>query len=493
MSKVQRSRGGIAAGALLALCLAALPAVAQGDRPVTSKKDMGDTVKINVSGNLVLDYVWRSSEITQFTEGFSGPAPLINSSTNEGTFEGYASIRIDAELSEKVSAVLEVGTKRVDGGLINEWGGNAGIASAEAIALREAGVRFSEILNPAVSVHIGLTNWAFDVRGKGSAFALDPRHSQSIVRNLATSEDLGGGVADALTARAGAPEEMEAVGAVVSYARDQIALNLVLLPAVLEGGSSNGDEALYALDFWYNLDTVGKGSRLGLVLARHSHPGRKSGFFTVGGGVDLMMMDGALELYGEAYFQFGDAGVNPVDGDDVDAGGMAVQIGLEYRFTGDIRPWVGVNFTLVSGDDDLLTTDDDADGFASYENINDLAIIENMYLGFDWDTNYQAIKVMGGIALSVGAGKNNLELMAIFGFCNTAEDVQYAAPVGSEDALGNEFDVKARWILSKQAAITGTFAYLTGSDILEQSMGGSGNTDSEDNAMLFTLGADLRF
>jgi hypothetical protein len=496
MSKLLRSQGGIAAGALLALCLAAVPALAQGDRPVTSKKDMGDTVKVNVSGSVVLDYVWRSKEVTFFTEGFSaGP---LTASDNENTFEGHAAVRIDAELSEKVSAVLELGTKRVDGG-INEWG-NLG---AEPIQLREAGVRISEILNPAISLHVGLSNWAFDVRGRGSAFALDPRHSQSIGRNLNVVEDVGGGAGDALTLRAGFPEEMEPVGTVITYARDQITVNLALLPAVIEGGNSNSDEALYALDFWYNLDSVGKGSRLGLVIARHSIgtlsggglPGSTShtAFFTAGGGLDVMLMDGALELYGEAYFQFGDAG--RAGADDIDAAGMAVQVGLEYRFAGDMKPWVGLNFTMVSGDSDdaATSTDTDADAFMSYENVNDLAIIESMYLGFDWDSNYTAIKVSGGVALSVGAGKNNLEVSAILGFCRSGDDVDYGAPVGGEDALGNEIDVKVRWILNKQAAITGTFAYLTGSDILEESMGGSANPDAEDNAMLYTLGVDLRF
>jgi hypothetical protein len=444
-----------------------------------TSRDRADTVKVNVSGNVVLDYVWRSKEVTFFTESFSGGV------SHENTFEGYAAVRVDAELSEKVSAVIEVGTKRVDGNEINEWGN----APAEPIQLREAGVMVNEFLTPALSFRLGIANWAFDVRGRGSAFALDPRHSQSIARNVgltATADGLG-----ALAARAGSPEELEPVGAVFTYvepANKQFMLNVVLLPAMIEAGPSGDDESLYAVDFWYNLDAVGKGSRVGVVLARHDHAA-SDGFYTLGAGVVLKGMSEGLELYGEVYTQFGTA--NRAGGQDIDAGGFGGQVGLEYRLGGEMKPWVGLNLTLLSGDDDTDPTDDEESRFLSYENVNDLAILEDMYLGFDWDTNYVAIKVSGGVTFSVAGGKDNLELSAVLGFCRTREDVRF--PSGGEDALGNEIDVRARWILNRQAAITALFAYLTGSDVLEESMGGSANPDSEDNAMLYTLGLDLKF
>jgi hypothetical protein len=469
--------GAAAAGALLGLCLMAASAGAQqGERPVMTSRDRGDTVKINVSGNVVLDYVWRSREVTFFTESLSGGA------SNENTFEGYAAVRVDAELSSNVSAVVELGTKRVDGGAINEWG-NLG---AEPIQLREAGVLIRELFTPALSLRLGIANWAFDVRGRGSAFALDPRRSQSITRNLSVTVDGSGTLGN----RAGSPEELEPVGAVFRYVEpqnQQYTVDVVILPAVLELGASGLDETLYAVDFWYNLDAIGKGSRLGAVLARHDH-GTSDGFYTLGAGVVLKMSDG-LEVYGEVYRQFGTA--DRAGGQDLDAGGFGGQVGLEYRLGGEMKPWVGLNLTLLSGDDDTNPADDKVGNFLSYENVNDLAILEDMYLGFDWDTNYIAIKVSGGITLSVAGGKDNLELSAVLGFCRTREDVQFVS--GGEDALGNEIDVRARWILNKQAAITALFAYLTGSDVLKESMGGSANPDSEDHAMLYTLGVDLKF
>ncbi|HXG60892.1 MAG TPA: hypothetical protein VNO22_05945 [Planctomycetota bacterium] len=472
--------GAAAAGALLGLCLMAASAGAQqGERPVMTSRDQGDTVKINVSGNVVLDYVWRSKEVTTFTNSVAGGGE------NENTFEGYAAVRVDAELSSKVSAVVEIGTKRVDGSVINEWGN----PTAEPIQLREAGVKVNEFLTPALSFRLGIANWAFDVRGRGSAFALDPRHSQSITRNVGLTPTADGPAT--LAVRAGLPEELEPVGAVFTYVEptaQQFTLNVVLLPATIEGGPSGDDEALYAVDFWYNLDGVGKGSRLGVVLARHDHAA-SDGFYTVGAGAVLKGMSEGLELYAEVYTQFGTA--NRVGGEDIDAGGFGGQVGLEYRLGGDLKPWVGLNLTLLSGDDDTDPTDDEESRFLSYENVNDLAILEDMYLGFDWDTNYIAIKVSGGITLSVAGGKDNLELSAILGFCRTREDVEFAS--GGEDALGNEIDVRARWILNKQAAITALFAFLTGSDVLEESMGGAANPDSEDNAMLYTLGVDLKF
>src|SRR5439155_1939991 len=130
MRKSVRSRVGIGAGALFALCLTALSAAAQ-KKPVMTSKSNSDTVKVTVNGDVVLDYVWRGREIAEFVvpAGFGGGPG--SHSVNE--FEGYAAIRLNADLSDKVSAMIEIGTKRVDNGFIQNWG-NAG---ANVIQLRE--------------------------------------------------------------------------------------------------------------------------------------------------------------------------------------------------------------------------------------------------------------------------------------------------------------------------------------------------------------------
>ncbi len=143
-------------------------------------------------------------------------------------------------------------------------------------------------------------------------------------------------------------------------------------------------------------------------------------------------------------------------------------------------------------DDDTTATDDSVDAFISYENVNDLLILEDQYLGLDWDTNIFAIKFLFEYPMQIKA-KNDLVLSAILGIARTNEDVEFGGAVGGESALGNELDVRARWSITKQAGLQGAIGLLFGSDVMEESMGGSGNSDSDDSAILYTLGADLRF
>ncbi len=472
---------------VLAACfvLALAAGAAAQEKPVTTTKEMTDTVKVTVSGSVVLDYVWRSGEVAvfKFAEFDPGPPPTLTVGPESGTntFEGEVGVRVNVDLSDKVSAVVEFGKERVDLGVV-PFAGDSQLVDQDVV-IRELHVNIAEFLDPALRLQVGITTWSFDVRGRGSSFAFDPRHSQSITRNVSNVED----DAFSLPLRALAADELDPIGGWLQYKRDALTLDVVFLPMIVEGGPPAEDEALYAVDLFYNLDD--KGSRIGAILALSSFAGGDTSVFTLGGGATLRNLVPNLELYGEIYLQFGNAG--KIGDDTLDAGGIAFQVGAQYQLEGDMAPWVGANITWISGDGDDDPTDDQVDNFLSYENVNDLIILEDMYFGYDWDANYFAIKLSGGLALSVGGGKNNLELSAILGITRTVEDVQFAS--GGEDGLGNELDFKARWILTKQASLHGAVAFLFSSDVVEQTMEDLGAEDPDDSAILYTLGADLRF
>lgn len=460
----------------------ALSAAAQ-EKPLTTKKDMTDTVKVTVSGRVVLDYVWRSSEL----EGFVDTGGTTGTGESENTFEGYGALRFDVELTDKVMVLVEVGTERVSEGLINAWGQEAANTSLDLV-LREANLVIGDFLTSGLWMQAGISTWSFDVRGRGNAFAFDPRHSQSFARNLAVGPD------DSIGSNE--PEELQPVGGVFTYKREALTLDFVLLPAVIENGPASTDEALYAVDFFYSIDN--KGSRVAAILAIvdlggdgdtvgiAGVSGRHGAIFTLGGGAVLKGLVENLELYGEIYFQFGSAGVAEAADEELDAAGFAFQVGGQYTLEGGI--WLGANLTMISGDDDA---DDEVSTFLSYENINDLIILEDMYFGVDWDSNYFAVKFSAGIPLQIKA-KDDLWITAILGICRTQEDVVFGAE--EEDALGNELDVRARWSVTKQVALQAAVGLLFGSDILENSFpGGSADDDADDSAILWTIGADLGF
>jgi hypothetical protein len=510
MRKSMRSPVGIGVAALAGLCLTALAASAQ-EKPITTSKDNSDTVKVTVSGDLVLDYVWRGREISEFV------APVVPGSGGAAThavndFEGYAAIRVNAELSDKVSGLIEFGTKRVDGGLVQFWGARSSFGTAsfgQAIALREGQINLSDFLVNDLKAQIGITTWTFDMRGKGESMAFDLRHTPQITHNIAgvgmpinTRETNG-----VLGNRASLKDELEPVGLVLTYNRDALKVDAVILPAIVEGGYNSSDEALYALDLMYSLDSVGKGSHIGAIIALHqfnstAFSGGPGGdmMFTIGGGGDFWLMDKALEVYVEAYGQFGTVSKPSaaVGGPTVKAGGLAFQFGADYHLPNNGNNlWGGINYTYYSGDNQT-TPGNKMNRFAAYQNIHDLMILEDMYTGFNWDSNYWAFKLDGGFALSLGSGKNNLELSAIFGFARTQSTIAFTPAGGLAAAtdtrkLGDEVDLKARWLLNKQASINIGVGFLFSSDVLKDSMLVNGDNRDKNGSQMYTIGLDVKF
>lgn len=496
MSRTLRSRSGIGAGALAALCLAALSATAQ-DRPVTTKPERADTVKLRMSGRINMDYVQRETALMMIPN-MNSIGGAVNNSFN--TVEGEVSIRFDAELTEKISAVVEIGRYRSHDFGMEPFIGFGGDVIND-ITLREAHLKVADFLSQGVSMQMGIIGWGFDVRGRGSAMAFNPHYSQLLGRNHFDAADSTA----LMAARYGVDThaELEPIGLHLSYSSGQLLVELVALPVVDEGGPVSQDEALYAVNLWYNLEQqVGKGSRIGAILALSNldAPGPTAGatgsntqVVTFGAGANLVFQ-GGIEVFAEGYLQSGSAGRDKTAAQvEFDAAGSAFQIGGRYTAAGENKLWVEVSFILYSGDDDA--TDEEVNSFMSYENINDFIIIEDMNFGLDVDTNYSAFKVMGGLSFGVAGGKDNLELQAGVGFFTTTEDVvMSASPAGTEDdALGTEIDVKVKYHLSKQARLNLNFGVLTGSDILEEMGGGNTVDGTDDSTWLLSLGFDVNW
>ncbi|MDX1450865.1 MAG: hypothetical protein R3246_17575, partial [Acidimicrobiia bacterium] len=298
------------------------------------------------------------------------------------------------------------------------------------------------------------------------------------------------------------PDENEPVGAVATYTTGNWIIDLVLLPALIEGGPRHSDQSLYAIDVMHDLaEALGMPGRAGVIIAANNTDTNRGAainevharIFTIGGGTSIMVTEG-IEIYGEVYLQTGKAAEDATGG-DIDAAGQAYQFGLEWNHTvGNPMPIrAGFNYFYISGDGDTSATDDEANRFAAYENVNQLMIMENQYLGFDWDSNYTGFKLMGGTAFTV-MEENDLDVELVVGFLRTAEDVVLGTQ--SEDALGTEVDLKFNWSLNDQFSLQFALAFLTGSDVLELAMDGGvpgSNPNSSDSADMYVLGFDMAF
>jgi hypothetical protein len=472
------------------------------ERPLTTNPDRPEAVKVWVTGNMVVEYVNRARPVTAFTDSVGNPSGIGSPTTEvENTFEGEVGIRVTVEMMGKVTVVVDIGTRRADEGS----GTNGGInrfGEGESIhpRLREGHVHLAGLFVPEVSVEAGISTWSFNVRGKGGAFAFDPRHAQTLTRNLGSDGILN--VRDDVVnrfAEAAGTNESQPIGGTVTYSNGTVKIDLVLLPTVTdEGGAVSGDDQLYALDLILGLDSLGVGSRMGLIVALSSANDGLFGhavIYTFGGGTSIMIMKG-LEIYGEGYLQAGRAGF--VGGNRVSAAGRAAQLGAEWHYVaGNPLPfWFAANFTHITGDDSDPVADPNngrASRFAAHEGVADLMIIEDPYYGFDWDSNYQVVKVSGGASFNLSTDKHDLDLMAIFAFSKATSPVTTIPGVSSSRQLGNEVDVKATWHVTKQFAIKASFAYLWGSALLRSAMAAIGSSNPLDHAWIAVLGWDLTF
>ncbi|MBI2930511.1 MAG: hypothetical protein HYY16_02575 [Planctomycetes bacterium] len=462
----------------------AIAATAFAQAPVTAQKDKAETVKITLGGTGDVDFIHRNAAISDWRTA------TLGDNDDTATIAPNIWTRLDVELADKVSGVGEMGLDPLNNPTLG--------SDVRTPTFGQLYLQLAEAFDPNVTVRLGQVWTEFDVRGRGGSIILDSFWSEAIDTTTAAGFTSIDQINDG---RSLAFDYGFSAGAVVDYKRDNLSVQLALLPRKNDGAGNThpGDvESIYAAMVFINLDTVGPGSRAGILLSSFGVPGNETVVYTLGGGVDLHGMVENLEMYAEIYAQFGDGGVfDPVPPSTegpgtVDMGGFAWQAGAHYTFVADVKPWVEGKFTWLSGDDDTNDTDNDA--FVSYEHQRDLLILEDEVFGVDWDSNYFAIKVLGGVSFTTGGGiPNNLQVSGAFGMARANEDLQLGTPPSGEDALGNEVDVKVKWLYSKAVNMTAGMAFLFGSDIMEgQTDDAAGNPGAKDDSgWLFTIGSDV--
>jgi hypothetical protein len=320
----------------------------------------------------------------------------------------------------------------------------------------------------------------FDVRGKGSSWYA-PGKSDSFSNQVSTLAATS--VPGFLSAAT--PDENSPAGIVAYYNAEGWTGGLALLFAVREGGTAQDDESAYFAWLYYDLASVGKGSRLGFLLATNNYSGSETAVNTLGVGASLKDLATAnSEIFINIAINNGDAG--RVGGQTLTAKGRAMEFGFNYVLNPESQQWVEIAFTQLSGDGDT-SANEDVDNFLGYVyRSNGLLIVEDPVFGLNWNTNYQCIKIQGGMSFTQGAMKNNVNVTVALGLCSTVEDV--GSSPDDTTKLGTEFDVRVVWWHSKAVAMEINLGVLSGSDVLELATGGPAASGSETSSQLFTIG-----
>ena len=305
----------------------------------------------------------------------------------------------------------------------------------------------------------------------------------------------------------GQPREQEAGGAVLGAAlvRDlRKMLNVdVQLGAltILETGFAQADSevAFVNIDFAfgkpnYERDLPDHHSKVSILAVGFSAADAYVG--SVGGGMTLFLANNLFEVFGEGQYQ-GGAYVNARQ-----TGASDVTRHESWGGYGGIRlqvPWHSSRFYLEAsgafymGDDGATIRSNGRQAankdFMSLENNNQTLIVEGSQVGFDFDSNYFAIK--GEIGMTFWKVLDVSVAGGTFQLVKAPNPVTYAAflPPGEtefDDNLGIEVDVNITWRPSDVVSLYLRAGNLFGSDFLDDWF-------RESSFMAGAIGATIRF
>jgi hypothetical protein len=435
-------------------------AFAQGGPAVTGVAGEDRANQIQLFGDMDLQVRYAN---TGFVIGASG------ATETESAWVGSPrlTLGIKAALADKVSTLVELYVPRVnDGTPVNYFGDNVSPHAASGgvnIGVKQAFVKLDELILQDLSVKFGLQEVVFDLVGANNPLVMALGRAES-----ATSEGMSAAawnINEFDERRAGGLRLDYKLGAAGSVTLFHM---MVVAGGVIDAEQVTGLEAMYKV--------TEKSAVEGLIALINGAPAqggtlaeltaKDSEIWLIGGGI---ASNGEfvenLNIFGQVYFNAGTYGHNVAD-EKVRASGVMFDVGGSYQFASVAwKPKVGVEYVDVSGS---KTKDAKKyEGFVSYEDNNDLIVIEDKDFGFDVDQNYSVIKIRASVTGDVaGPVKDNFTLEALLGIASMKEDIAYAT--GKTDDLGTEIDVKATWSASKQLKVYSGFGILTGSDVLKK-------------------------
>lgn len=494
-------------------------AYAQGGRFIGLDDNRKQTLDVDFSGEIDLNWAYQDATLREAAGDGSaagswvigGQAAGSRSRESADFFWGRLTLRLHATIADNVKAMIALQTENIDDGTITPFGSTDGTGATEDSAhtpkVREMYVDVNQLWSDHISLRLGMQTVKLDMRGtdrSGGAPFVDLTEAESAFNGVQT--------AGPVTYR----DRMSPVGFFFRYediVESNIDFKWYLMPTVggedFGGDSPSKDEQLYLANLDWYLPDIGENSKLNVLVAWNlggdagtlsaspvnglSGTGRDADVLTFGLGIDVRGIgDPGLELYGEVYVQTGSAGRSAVGASKLDARGLMFDLGFRYEAL-DTRghPWFEIGYIFVRGDDAVGAADGEYEGFISYENNDDFAIIEGNELGLDIDTGYSGFKVKGGLRFSSEHMQDNIHLDVKAGFFQFDESQPLAgapAATGAEDDLGVEVDLKLTYHFNDQLSFSWLIGFLVGADGLEPF-----TVNTDDDTWVTNLGMNLRF
>lgn len=415
---------------------------------VETKKSM----RIEISGEIKLNSLFENREVNTVIYGLTGTGTRQSSSTFS---DPTITLNFDVKLANQVYALVSLKTPEY---MFDDLGAPPSSPAAgtqypsRLLEVDQAYVHIDEFGFPSLSLRLGIQEIVYDLLDDNNPFFLaigrceDAFTDNFQVPGSGLLELNGPGLAGTIEA-GGARASITAKSSRFVYRGD------LVYASVLETRQTDQDREVIALVntvFVPNdKEPIGK---VMMTLASFQHD-PSSRFWTLGLGSSVMASK-TLELFAEGYGQLGtyirnyDPAVDPPQlctdpkytGKDIYQQAFGGRSGFKYTSPGAWKWHIGLEWWWLSGDRER--TDRRQQNFISYEDVDDLIILEENNYGYDLDTNYSALKFRTGFKPSRDWSVNFL-----YANVRTARTLKANPTLGYRgwDKIGDEFDIQLKW------------------------------------------------
>jgi len=246
------------------------------------------------------------------------------------------------------------------------------------------------------------------------------------------------------------------------------------------------------------------GSRAALFALWLGGPNSGEDVWTFGLVSDAVIAS-RFKISAELYLQRGTtvgAGRTTLDGigpfsSDLDARGYAWILTAHAETRGPTVYHLRSTLSVISGfeqtpahsaDGNLVGSETRSREFISFENIDDMLILDSNEWGLDIDNNIAQVKLEGGVRLSTGTHiEHDLRIIVKLAWARTVED--YFVGAAREDTYGMEFNLVVEHQIGEQTTVRFSYARLFGSDLFHN-FNANGSRNGLD---LMILGVETSF
>ncbi|HEX7899149.1 MAG TPA: hypothetical protein VF950_15395 [Planctomycetota bacterium] len=435
--------------------LALLLALAQDGR-VAVGEERWSALRLTVSGRVQLHHDYRSSEINEAEAFFAG---LPGSADATDAWSGRFSLRVEAEVKDRVLGVIELENRSYDEGVNRP---SASDPETDDVDIKQGYIEVPDFFLDGLRMRIGVQDVAFRTRPHDESFFLDLGEVESFFGGF---DAAGRRIANSVDR-----DVLEAAGMSLLWTPYPVLSVTGFAVVYDENGASVDDELVYGLLASARVaEGVAVWAMALMVSGGEPDLGR---IWTFGAGANAYAGDGRwLELFAELYGQGGKLI------DNVRKSAFAFNAGARALFG---RAWLEAGASLRTGDKDA--GDDSDEAFQSFENENRFLGLQSAEFGLDVDTNVLLVRAAAG-AGPFDLDGHPLRLRLDVGRFEADEPV-----VADETDWGVEVDLAADLEWNESLAFQVKFAWLGASDLLERFTPGG-----DDHGLLFLATADLRF